>query len=153
MNVMQQRRAALADKIRLILKTFDDDYRVHEEFNRETFISTSRAKRNEVMGERMTYAEVLYQPATATNATAGATWTNKRHRFLVRVWLGFSDQSQDMWDDITEGEAGLLVGLEQTPRLDGFTLFNPTEPMQLIRVMDGKGHDLAHYLEFFIELR
>lgn len=153
MNIMIQKRTALVTKVQELLDAVTPEFRVVDRFKREVIMSESRADRIRVMGDPTKYAEVIYEPNTASGPSAGATWTNKVHLFQIRVWLGFTDSSQDVWDELIEGDNGLMKGLQDTAKVGNFILFNPQQPFQAMRFLDGEGKEISHYIEFTITIR
>ena len=160
MNKMVKKRGLLKDFLLGVLSSFGQ-YRIEERLRMATFQQTSRAERIELMGEDYTYGEILYRPNVTSegNRSARSTSRNRDHYYEVYLWLKFKDHdlyessSQSQWDELVEGDEGVLKSIENTAQLDGFTLSKPENIQTHEVVMDNSNLELAHFLTFRIKVR
>lgn len=165
-NTMKIKRSLLKDFLLGVLQGFDASYTLEERLRMDTFKQDSRNDRIALMGENYTYGEVLHriQPTPEGQRSAKSTTRNRHHTFEVFLWYKYQDadtlaqSSQDTWDDIVEGENGVIKSLEDKPYLqDGsgnqYVLSKPENISSYEVTMDTAPLELAHYLNFQIEVR
>lgn len=163
MNAMLEKRRLLANWLAETLDAFGN-FSVETRLRRATFDSVNRAERLRIMGEPTAYAEVLWlgnggddqYSATVTEILHG-------HLFRVNIWLEYKDNgnynlsSQAIFDDLCEGEGGVLTQLRELDAFEGEDcpiLVLPPESVQVSEVsLDNAGKELAHFLTFTITLR
>lgn len=160
---MKDKRQALVNELTKRLQAIHSDYRISQRFRKAQMRSIGRPERVEVMGDNATYCEVDFEPSTATEPRANSTWQNRHFRFTVRVWFGYYDadsygsSSQKVWDEIVGESTGILRGIEEQSLIEDdngkkYALYNPINVNQRILKLDGQGQELAHFLEYQIDV-
>lgn len=121
-----EKRAALVAIVRECLGRHDAGFRlpgrVTDRIHSGTILDASEADQHAVMGTPARYAEVLWRGTTEGGADAlsgGAVTTG--HRFLVSVYYGAGDGSEDaflsLMESTDEAAPGLLAALRATHAL------------------------------------
>lgn len=165
-NPMKIKRRLLKEFLLGVLHAFNPDYTLETRLRKATFNQDSRNDRIALMGEDYSYGEVLHRmmPTPEGQRSAGSTSRNRHHNFEVFLWLKYEDgpsletSSQDTWDDIIESDSGVLQSLENKPYLQDengnqYVLSKPEDISAYEVVMDTGPLELAHYLNFQIEVR
>lgn len=163
MNEMHEKRTLLAKWLEDSLTPFGD-FGIETRLRRATFDSVNRSERVRIMGEPTAYAEVLWV-GNGTDDQYSATVTEilHGHLFRVNIWMGYKDadnylnSSQAIFDDLCEGETGVLTMLRDMDIFQGVDnpiLILPPENVQVSEIsLDNSGKELAHFLTFTITLR
>lgn len=149
--MMQDKRQKLSDWLQNSLSVHGN-FNVVQELKRETFDSVDRATRIKIMGDPTAYCEILNRPRDTGvgQRTSGNTRRKGRyHNFYVRIW--FQYPNQDEFDTLSEQT--VLDGLEQLALLDDYKVMYPENIRILEVALDSTAKELAHYMEFEIEIR
>lgn len=159
---MKDKRDELVSYLTTILQAIDADFVIEDRFREATFNSTNRNSRVAIMGDPAKYCEVLYITRNPITGTAKSTRRRTIHQFEVNIWYGYKDadtyanSSQKVWDEITEGDAGVLPSLESKGTFEGdklYTIDAIFDDVNAVIALDNTGKELAHYLTFSINLR
>lgn len=165
-NKMKIKRGLLSEFLLGVLHGFDSRFTLEERLRMATFQQTSRAERIEIMGEDYTYGEVLHRPSQTPEGQRSAKSTTRRkpHTYDVFLWLKMEDadlydnSSQKKWDDISYGENGVIMSLENEPYFtdansNQYTVNEPVNQQSHEVVMDNSPLELAHFLNFQITVK
>jgi hypothetical protein len=160
---MKSKRQALIDWFTLILKEFGD-VKIEQRLRKATWDARSRQERVEIMGDPTFYCEVLWTGVGQGNQLdAVGDSILDGHEFLINLWVEYKDSpiydtsSQKIFDDLCEGEGGLLTTIRdshQVPNEDEFYYLYEPEAVSLSEVaLDREGNELAHFLTFRLSVR
>lgn len=159
---MKDKRDELVSYLTDLLQDIDTDFTVEDRFRIGTFNASNRNARVAIMGDPAKYCEVLYITRNPITSTAKSTRRRTIHQFEVNIWYGYHDSdsyevsSQSTWDDITEGENGVLPSLESKGTFEGdklYTIDAIFDDVNAVIALDNTGKELAHYLTFSINIR
>ena len=159
MNKMQQKRKELMNFMLNTVQGIDGTYRVSQRLESETLNSGDRDAQRKIMGDPVKYIEVRYvgSDINPQKRRASNKAFNRANRFSVSLWREFNEYSQEAFDRICEGDNGILSQLEQLSyfTIDGDThLVMLPEGVNVTEVyIDSQNGDLAHFLNFNIEIR
>jgi hypothetical protein len=165
MNLMFVARNWLTEFVQETLNGVVPGFNVANRLRRATWDAKTRRQRLAIMGDPTKYAEVLYagEDSTLAQEDAVGNHTLSAHIFRVNVWYAYVDSedyslsSQYTWDNLIEGENGLLTQLRLVDSFsadqDFFQVYNP-ENVDVFEVsMDNEGVELSHFLSFTIVIR
>lgn len=165
MNLMFEARQWLANFCQDTLSAIEPGFVSAIRLRRVTWDSRTRRQRLAIMGDPTKYIEVLYagEDASLSQETATGQHVITAYIFRVNVWYAYKDSedytlsSQAVWDNLLEGEAGLLTLLRQTDSFsiapEHFQIFNPEGAQTSEVTLDNEGNELAHFLSFTIIIR
>jgi hypothetical protein len=121
--LMQEVRSA----VRVWLESKLPGFRVEERF-RYDLLSSTRAHRTRITGDPVRYAEILYVPVfssfSGTMISSQESPFFPAYNFDVFLYLGYRDHedymksSQKEWDELLEGDSGILPALRNGVILD-----------------------------------
>lgn len=160
---MKNKRIALRDWIKSILDEFGT-IRITDRLRRATFDSVSRQERIRIMGEPTFYCEVLWVGiGDGTQIDSVGNSVLDGHLFRVNLWYKYNDNdnyqasSQSTWDDMLEGENGLLKTIRDADIIPDQSelmyLYQPAEVSVSEVSLDASGDELAHFLTFTLSIR
>jgi hypothetical protein len=166
MNAMVSKRDSLVAYVSGILNGFDN-FNVADRLRWATFRSDARDERVRIMGDPTAYAEVVWIGRGEGSQVASlGQEVLEGHLFRINVWYAFKDDdsyahsSQKTFDDICEGDQGLLYRLRNDVQIPN--LSNDGEIMYIYSVgqvqvsevsLDTEGLELAHFLTFTVSIR
>lgn len=153
------KRAALVDLIESTLQTVERGVTVVDRFR--VARTGQKSERDEVMGAPPYYVEVKREGYDASQSTARSTGRapyKPAHVYGIKVWYGYedTDERKKAWDQLIEGQQGLLPTLRQQEAVtaggDTFELRQPQDVMEWEVSLSTRGPDgeLAFFCEFSI---
>lgn len=161
MKTISEKRSTLAPFIEGVLHAIDAQYVVDERIRAAVIQGRYRRDRLDVMGDPTRYCMLM--PVALEYSRDPAEISQRRgpqaraDAFSVQLWHAFEDaptfedSSQAAFEQIIDGEDGLLRTLARTPYLEGAgELGAPVGAKMDLVALGGGGEDLAHYLTFTI---
>ena len=161
---MVKKREALASFIAGAVAPFGN-FRHSTRLRSATFDASNRGDRIRVMGNPTAYFEVIWTGETGEGMQNDSLDTEvlHGHQFRVNLWLAYKDHdtyelsSQKTFDDLCEGETGVLSLLRETPNLpvddEMYMIYHPRAVVASEVSLDNEARELTHYLTFIISIR
>ena len=154
-----QKQDALVSFIEETLATVRPDPNVSDRFREARTAQLS--ERNRVMGDPVYYAKIAregYRVSESSQRSTGGAPYQPAHEYGVRLWLEYedTDERKAEWDELVEGENGLLPTLRQQEAIEEngntYNLRQPENVDELVVSLSNRGPngEKAYYLEFSI---
>ena len=131
----------------LLTGILPDDFAVREEVDVRAHLSTQASQIRSLMGQPLRYAEVRYNGPGESRLALKRGQTRRSFLFIIDVWYEYTQPtSQAAWDDLIEGDGGIIPTFAAQPRLDHAQLDSLQDVSVRIEVMDATAQMYSHRL-------
>lgn len=138
--------AARGDIATLLTETLPGDYRIREEVDVRAHVSTQAAQIRKLMGQPLRYAEVRYEGPGESRLALKRGQVRRSFQFIIDVWHEYSSDTQDAWDNLIEGNGGIIPTFAAQPRLAHAQIDSLQDVSVRIEVMDATAQMYSHRL-------